>query len=664
MSSLCLGAVCSLFAPFLAELVLLAAFLRCSSASDIPEDWSSPVGSSNLHFRSLGRMIGSVNFAHLQIIVDLPQIQRSIQVHCSGPRQALKMDNVKWRDKNEILSQLLLAQLDRCESILEEFYNVVNAWVTSPIDWEGRPILPTIDDSLSTYAMGSHQNSHTTAEEDRYLASQDTDIRLQIDPSSRRRSSGSSHGSSKSSPKTPKSLGRFRGRRQLIGLAIVAAVTIATNLFNRAQMISLASSTKADVDHVVHILQDHETRLAVANKSSHLLSLAYHELTGNVKNMGETTAQLILALQYATSTDELALRTNALIHSLDLLSRHRLSPRLVSSKDLDPIIRSLRAKTDRQGLHLISEQPSDVFRCETSHILMSDGKLLIFVHLPAFKDDGILEVFSYAPLPLPLPGSDNFILPNPAATVLAINPLKTLFKTMTTSELKDCSLTLGLFYCKNQNLYHRTSRDDCLMALHDTDVRRISDNCPLLPNAKSESILQLNSSHFLIYQALLGPADITCGDSSQKSTMFQGLRLFHVPPTCRASTKAFIFDGQDSVFGDTLEVKFRTFNVSLILSPSALADLSTMSSVALDELTSLSNDAGMTVRDIEGEFASRRSHTALLSGSLAFILFILLAIALLFALRARSFFNRRRIHQRQNAHLPPVMHFDAQMPIA
>jgi hypothetical protein len=56
----------------------------------------------------------------------------------------------------------------------------------------------------------------------------------------------------------------------------------------------------------------------------------------------------------------------------------------------------------------------DVFACDTSYLLYTNTTIKILIHLPAFKEDGILFLYGFLPLPLPLadhPG--RFLLPNP-----------------------------------------------------------------------------------------------------------------------------------------------------------------------------------------------------------------------------------------------------------
>jgi hypothetical protein len=90
------------------------------------------------------------------------------------------------------------------------------------------------------------------------------------------------------------------------------------------------------------------------------------------------------------------------------------------------------------------------------------------------------------------------------ADLLAILPGKLLFWTMSHDTLHDCDCLLDLYFCHCQNMYDKRYTDDCIVALYNSDYSKVAEKCPVQVQPLEDFLVQLNSSHFILYQPELG----------------------------------------------------------------------------------------------------------------------------------------------------------------
>ena len=164
------------------------------------------------------------------------------------------------------------------------------------------------------------------------------------------------------------------------------------------------------------------------------------------------------------------------------LSQHRLSPALVNTTTLPMSIGNLDRLMKLQSYQLAVQQPEDIFKFETSHMVFLNGTLRIFVHIPAFKIGSRMKLMRFTPLPIMLPAQHSsskhkFGMAKPESKLLAISTNELMFQTFTESQWGDCQRNLGITYCINNNVYDKRLADSCLVALYKQNVGNIGKIC-------------------------------------------------------------------------------------------------------------------------------------------------------------------------------------------
>jgi hypothetical protein len=194
----------------------------------------------------------------------------------------------------------------------------------------------------------------------------------------------------------------FRVKCQAVvgAFLVLGLVAAASSIYSAMQLAALSAAQDVNVQ----ILQEHETRLSVNERSIALIN-------STVLRMGKKVAKLSDSL----STDELILQLGFTLYSvfedstrilrgLNALADHRLSPDFVKTSKMTEALLLLENSMQREGYELGLETMEDIFRCETSHLVWDNGTLNIYLHIPAYKIDSRLQLLEHVPVPLILPG--------------------------------------------------------------------------------------------------------------------------------------------------------------------------------------------------------------------------------------------------------------------
>jgi hypothetical protein len=392
-----------------------------------------------------------------------------------------------------------------------------------------------------------------------------------------------------------------RVKRQFFILGFLLAMGIAaigSYLFSQNQVAQLSLSSGTD-EHAVKILQEHEAKTSINNRSIEILKLAEQTDQRRLHSVELVTLQIMGSL----TKDEAEKEIRRIISAVQLLSKNRLSPDLIQTDQLGQVVTSLKEKAAKKGLVLGISSKEDIFRVDTSHIFFANRTLRIMVHVPAHRADGLLNLYEYVPVPLPLTPT-KFVIPTPAAGLLAVSPGKLLFRTMSHDSLHDCDRLLDLYFCHRQNMYDKRYTDDCMVALYNSDYDKIGKRCPVQVQPREDFLVQLNSSHFILYQPEMGDIDKRCGGIIQTARV-KGLVTVVVEPGCRVDARSYIFDGALAIYNEGYELQQRVMNFSRVLSPGLRASLEKMEESELAELRLVGSGKGVYIRDLEREFAER-----------------------------------------------------------
>jgi hypothetical protein len=118
-------------------------------------------------------------------------------------------------------------------------------------------------------------------------------------------------------------------------------------------------------------------------------------------------------------------------------------------------------------------------------------------------------------------------------------------------------------------------------------------------------LVQLNSSHFILYQSELGDIDKRCGGIIQTAGV-KGIVTVVVGPGCRVDARSYIFDGALAIYNEGYELQQQVMNFSRVISPKLCENLEKMKESELAELKLVRSSKGVFIQDLEREFAERQ----------------------------------------------------------
>ena len=407
----------------------------------------------------------------------------------------------------------------------------------------------------------------------------------------------------------------------VIGMGIAA---LASYLFSHSQLASLSLSSGTS-DHAIQVMQTHEARVTINERAIQLLN----RTLGLIVQRDDQLAMDDYILRAMTSHSEAEAEIRRIMSGIKTLYQHRLDPVLIKPALLRSVLNKLASKARDKGLILASEEPERVFGYECSHVIFVNHTLRIIVHIPAYREDSILTLFEYVPLPLPY-GAVKFILPHPEAHILAINKENSLFRTLTRDQLNMCNRLLDLYWCKHQNMFDRRVESSCLTALFLNNITGVRRNCRITLQPQKDYMVQLNSSDFLLFQSDQRQVEKQCEQGQTRQTWrFRGVRLLTVEPGCRIISPAFIFEGGASIFGEAINIDERPIDLDKIFDTDELRRLKTITQEEYHSLSKVGQETGIHIEDLARGFQSSESAQIFNFGIISFLLFIAVTVGCL-----------------------------------
>ena len=363
--------------------------------------------------------------------------------------------------------------------------------------------------------------------------------------------------------------GTSRQARQLImgTIAIMSLVAaISSFIFTPGQLMGIAQS--GPDDDTKTILQMHENKITVHDS-------LVEEMTRSERNLVKVARydwqEYRINSYYgllSESANNLQWEIERLVIGMHALTEYRLSPNLVSSKDLGAGFVKLKAQLNRKGLIPLVESVEDLYRCSTSHVLYRNNSLHIILHIPAYREDSLLELYRFVEAPIDLSSlprngghqSRHLWIPKPEGQLLAVSPSRALFRPMEEEEFGLCRAIGRVHYCPSNNFYDRRIRKSCIASLFLNEAEDIRDTCEWEPKPREDHLSMVAANKFILYQSLEGTVERHCG-TNHSSVTFSGVRQIIVNPGCRAISTNFVFDGALNVYLDPDEITTHWINL-------------------------------------------------------------------------------------------------------
>lgn len=466
-------------------------------------DWVQPHKFTGIHFRKAGKMVGSTSFGHLVFDFNLTLVEGHIDQVCLYPQLMINLSSFKEKERNSTLETTIMGYhrslQTRCD-LLRDLY-------------EGTKLL--------------WYNEH----HDRFI---------------------------RSVWRPP-----LRTKRQLIlaGLVLSAGVMAATSyIFTQAQVCQLSAEASDPDSDTKKILQINSDRLQVNEAVLHEMNSTLHSLLIRSRDHEDMLEAVRFFTRLDSTTSILQWEMQRLVTGLETLTEHHLSPQLINAKELAGGIIDLQTRMSRVGLTPLLHGIEDAYHCDTSHVMFTNGTLRVFLHIPAYQDDSLLDLYRLVPMPLVIP-TDNlvhssidpdvpFFYPEPEPTILAVSPSHNLFRAMKEDEFALCRQIGNVHYCQNNNYYDRRLRRSCLVSMFLNEGETMVKTCKFNAKEHQDFLLQTSSNEFVLYQIEPSSVELRCAPRNYSSSAFRGIRRIIVNPGCRATSKNFIFDGAISIYMD------------------------------------------------------------------------------------------------------------------
>jgi hypothetical protein len=138
-------------------------------------------------------------------------------------------------------------------------------------------------------------------------------------------------------------------------------------MFWQNQVAQLSLSTGMD-EHAVRVLQEHEAKTTINNRSIEILKLAEKADQRQLFSLDLVSLQIMGSL----TKDEAEKEIRRIISAVQLLIKNRLSPDLIQTDQLGQVVNSLKDKAAKKGLVLGITSKEDIFRVDTSHIFFAN----------------------------------------------------------------------------------------------------------------------------------------------------------------------------------------------------------------------------------------------------------------------------------------------------
>lgn len=645
--------------------------------------WVLPHDLKAVHFRKLGQIVGTVNYGHLVLNFDLHHLDGHVGTLCSFPSTLdfwarKRFDNLGPHKKN--LANFRRSLITKCQVVRTAYFDMKRIWLHDyHKDFSDAPVhgsdMPRRRASWKNDGIPGLQpldgvDPMTPRVRVRTLPSRKVSARAsgRARPSAKQRmkptyeyeyaqdydgSSGSDYHQHSEQPLAQNAPGQYdyndlqyhenslgndtvvRKPRQVIiaAMAITAAVSaVSSFLFSTQQLVDFTEESGPDEDTKA-ILQKHNDQITIINDVIDELNRTQRDLIAlghRFKHDSEPWELQLYYLRLSEAGSSLQWEIERLSDGLQALTKHALSPKLIPTSALAYSYSQLKVKLNLAGLIPLVSDLEDLYRCSTSHILYDNGSISILVHVPAYREDTLLELYRFIPAPIDLTtlpdgghsNSNHLWIPRPEGELLAVSPSRRLFRTINENDFSLCKTLGSVYYCSHGNYYDRRIKDSCLVNLFLNQDDNIRKSCEWAPEPRASHLSQLSANDFVLYQTSKGVVEKHCG-SHATSVAYEGVRRLKIGPGCRAISKDFVFDGAINVF--LAPDKVVTHWISLVPEDIDIPDDHAVAEL-LDQLGSTGRKRALTFQQLSDTYWLHRKRKAHWFMAISVIIFILVAV--------------------------------------
>ena len=428
--------------------------------------------------------------------------------------------------------------------------------------------------------------------------------------------------------------GRFKRQLFALGaLAVLAVVAIGSAIYGVYELDHLASASEDDQDVNIKILEEHQTRIQIDNRSIHVLNKTLNLLNVELNGLGVRLAEdemfVHLSLSMATVFDEY----HRVERGLNAVTSNRITPDLLKTRDTTRAIMQLSKKMREAGYSLGLGKYEDLFECTTSHIVYPNGSMNIMIHIPAYKDASKLKIMEYTGMPITLTDGEKrmHMVATPERELLAVSEDEKWFRVLSWRLLNTCKKLSGVYFCSDHNIYDRREQGSCLMSLYKKAAENVADLCLFSTATAHDYAIQLGPAQFVIYQHEEKNVRLMCNNIMEGEVVFGGAHQVIVPAGCRLFTESFVLDGSEEYAIAINTYYARPMNLSAVLEVHGFDTAGFMAS--MKELELVGSAVGLTIKDISSRYRAHRIQTGITIGLTTAIGLVLVSVGAICFLR-------------------------------
>lgn len=188
----------------------------------------------------------------------------------------------------------------------------------------------------------------------------------------------------------------------------------------------------------------------------------------------------------------------------------KLSPHLLSGKQLNKAFNEIKKQTLKRGMILTPEEIGSMFQLPTSLILHQNWIADVLTHLPIRLQGQTLQIYKLEALPFMMNNqyrnqSRTFEL-HLKTKFIAANPRKTLLIEMYEEDFVQCSHVVNTFFCPMLIQKPMSAEDSCLVALFQHHLDGIDKICEITTSSPGAKIIRIN--HFTSFVSTTDPLKV------------------------------------------------------------------------------------------------------------------------------------------------------------
>ena len=198
----------------------------------------------------------------------------------------------------------------------------------------------------------------------------------------------------------------------------------------------------------------------------------------------------------------------------------------------------------KRGFVLAIENPVDSYQVETNFVAYGSF-ITILTHIPVMRPSGLVDLHQYIPSPLNTANSTKHIAIQPEDEITAVNNDRSMFISMTTSELAKCTKLHDRFWCSSSTISKKANKLSCIKALFMKKQDEINSICILHTITAKEFVVQIGTNTFYAFSPKKMDMFLTCDldtlDTEKKLLSVQGFFTVMMPHSCTATLDMHVF---------------------------------------------------------------------------------------------------------------------------